>query len=101
MNDSNFYAEIEKVKDDAVFFVAHSKANGEPFAIIEAPGCTAIKKGSSATIPTKDLIEVLKELEGRGEVYVDTTATTVIHVHGSPGCYIKTASGGWKCICCG
>jgi hypothetical protein len=97
MNDTEFFDEIMKHKDTAAFYVAYSKATGEPYEIIPAPGCEVIDKGTGS-VPI-DLYERLKK--ERGVSNIDHICSIVEHVHGSPGCYIKTASGGWKCICCG
>lgn len=92
--DTDLCSEINKYKDEAAFFVAYSKEDGKPIAIIESIGCSVrekLEKGSSIPL---DFIMTLKEKE------VEIIESSVLRVHGSPGCYIPKAGGGWKCICC-
>jgi hypothetical protein len=62
MNDTEFFDEIMKQKDTAAFYVAYSKATGEPYEIIPAPGCEVIDKGTGS-VPI-DLYERLKKERG-------------------------------------
>ena len=92
--DTELCQKISAYQDDAAFFVAYSKKDGKPIAIIESIGCSVretLEKGSSIPL---DFIMTLKEKE------VETIESSVLRVHGSPGCYIPKAGGGWKCICC-
>ena len=93
----NFYKEIEAAIDDSLYFVAYDKKTGEPIKIIASPHANVIKVGENLSA---DFIEILKELEAKGEKLVETNCETSFYVHGSPGCRIKkTASGGYKVIC--
>jgi hypothetical protein len=94
-----FQVQIDAAKDKAAFFVAYDRATGEPFAVIESPGYKVLKEGKTPSIALDDFKTLLEELGKSGVKDVETISSTVIYVHGSPGCYIKTASGGWKCIC--
>lgn len=99
---------INAVRDQAAFFVAYGKETGAPIAVIEAPGFTVLaeggptreekEKGQPASISLEKLIPLLQKISEQEKV-VDTIDSPTIFVHGSPGCYIKTSTGGWKFIC--
>ena len=93
-----FQTQIDEAKNKAAFFVAYDKDTGEPFAVIESPEFKVIKQGKTPSITLDELKNLLDELGKSGEKVVDI-GSSVMYVHGSPGCYIRTASGGWKCIC--
>ena len=94
--DTDLCQKISTYKDEAAFFVAYSKTDGKPIAIIESPECDVVMEGKEASIP----LDVLIKLKERGEKKVDIIDYPVLHVHGSPGCYVPKAGGGWKCVCC-
>ena len=96
--DTDLCRQINEYKDKAAFFVAYSKQDGKPIAIIESlsSGCTLEGHGKEESIP----LEFLIKLQERGEKKVDIIDSPVLHVHGSPGCYVPKAGGGWKCVCC-
>lgn len=95
--EENFYKEIKAAIDNSLYFVAYDKKTGEPIKIIASPEANVMRVGENLSA---DFIEILKELEAKGEKLVETNCETSYYVHGSPGCRIKkTASGGYKVIC--
>lgn len=102
MTDDEFKKQIEAVQKQAAFFVAHSNINGAPLAVIASPGAKILKESRDTSINLEEFIGILTELKDKcKKTHVENICSDVLHVHGSPGCYIKTASGGWKCICPG
>jgi hypothetical protein len=102
----------EALEQGAMVFVAYSKTNGEPFAIIESPGFEVVWEGGKEGdegVPKdridgglpKNLLKVLKHLEEtKRRNIIETQATPSYYVHGSPGCSIMvTASGRYKVVC--
>ena len=72
---------------------------GNPIDIIPGPGCVLIAEEEATT---ENLERILKKLrEERKEEHVSTVGCHLLSVHSSPGCYILTAGGKLKCICCG
>jgi len=96
--DTELCSQINEYKDKAAFFVAYSKEDGKPIAIIESlsSGCTVVDQGKEDSIP----IDILIRLKEHDEKKVDIVSFPMLHVHGSPGCYVPKAGGGWKCVCC-
>ena len=94
--EERIYKELNEVLHKAAFFVAFSKRDGEPIAVIPGKDCQLIEKGC-LPIPSRIVADLA---EKRGKDNLETKSYTFNHVHGSPGCYIPTAQGGWKCICC-
>ncbi len=96
-NQKEFEKKIEaSIKKGPVFFVAFG-ADGEPFDIIEGPGCKVLAEGTNSSA---NLIKVLQEIGNPEKKTVEAICCSLLHVHASPGCYIMTASGRLKCICC-
>lgn len=88
--------ELKEVIHKAAFLVAFSKRDGEPIAVIAGKDCSVIEEGC-LPIPSKLIAQLL---EKRDKENLETLSYTFSHVYGSPGCYIPTGRGGWKCICC-
>lgn len=108
-DDKTLCERIKAVEGQAAFLVAYSKDTGKPIAIFELPGFEVVgeggptkeeqEKGEQAAITLEKLIPLLNDLVGKKEKVLDPIGSPTLFVHGSPGCYIKTSTGGWKCIC--
>jgi hypothetical protein len=101
-----FDQQIQAAREQgAMVFVAYKKENGEPFAIIEAPGYRVFaqsdEKKDGDDVFSKKFIKVLKDIEKEmGKKVVEAKATPSYFVHGSGGCQIMvTASGRYKVVC--
>ncbi len=97
MNYDDIIKELEEVLPQTAFLVAFEKKTGEPFAILAGPKCRVIDEGKGP-VP----LELFKVLQNEyKKTVMEISSSTVLRVHGSSGCYIPKAGGGWKCICCG
>jgi hypothetical protein len=94
--DQRIIDELREVAHRAAFLVAFSKRTGEPIAVIAGKDCNVLEKGC-LPVPSKLITELGEKL---GKENLETISYTFNHVYGSPGCYIPSAGGGWKCICC-
>jgi hypothetical protein len=98
-NKEKFEGEVYKdLEEGAAFFVAFD-IKGEPLDIIPSPGCKLLAVGPDTSDSLKSVLDLIKET--RGEQSLSDAGCRLIHVHKSPGCYILTASGRLKCVCCG
>jgi hypothetical protein len=92
----------EKMNDgnqEGAFAVIFDKY-GNPIDLQPITGCRleAGDKGSTSE-DLKGLLDFIKS--EYKEDKVSAAGCHLIHVHSSPGCYILTASGKLKCVCCG
>lgn len=95
MHVNEICEELNKVEQDISFVVAYSKKNAEPLLVLAGPGCTEKDMGTGRI----DLQKIREEVFSKE--YAEVKCTTIINTYSSPGCQILTASGNYKCICCG
>ncbi|MFO7715465.1 hypothetical protein [Desulfosarcina sp.] len=87
----------EKEKEGAFSIVFDQEGN--PIDIIPGIGCKVVADESATSDSLKKILDLIKE--NYREAKVRTVGCHLLHVYNSPGCYILTASGRLKCICCG
>jgi hypothetical protein len=94
--DQRIIDELKEVIHKAAFLVAFDKKDGKPIAVIAGKDCSVLREGR-LPVPSEVIAQLL---EKHGKENLETISYTFNHVYGSPGCYIPTGRGGWKCICC-
>ena len=73
-------------------------ADGNPIDILPLNGCELVSEKEATP---RNLTALLDHIEKEFDEHkVSTVGCGLIHVHSSPGCYILTASGRLKCVCC-
>lgn len=99
MDETDFDNLINDIKNQALYFVAYKRDNGDLIDIIAAPGCEVVEEGAEplSLADMRNLIDKLINQEKKS--LCRSKRISIQHASGSPGCQIVTASGRYKCIC--